>query len=79
MYYDKFMKGCGFWMARRLNTRPVSIFNWGHLITDMVYQGRLEIWRKLPPREIPNAEALFTNSTPKLREMMRISPGGKIG
>ena len=74
MEYDKFMKGCGFWMRRSPNTRSISIFNWGHLISYMVYDSRIEIWRNLPTREIPNAEALFTNSTPKLRKMMRISP-----
>ena len=72
MEYDRFMKGCGFWMRRRPQSKTVCIFNWGHLIAEMIYDRRIEIWHKQEPREIKGAESLYTNSTPKLRKMMRL-------
>lgn len=69
MFYDKFINGLGFWLQREHCC--IMIKDWEHLIRDMVYEGRLEIWHKVKPCELSKAQCLYTNSTPKLRKMMR--------
>lgn len=69
--YDKFIRGCGFEMRRHKHPNySLYIGNWEHIISDMVYDGKLTIWKRLEAPEILNAKALFTNLTPKLRKMM---------
>jgi len=71
------MKGCGFWMRRAYQNRVVSIFKWEDMIANMVYEGRLEIWRQVKGAEIKQ-ESLIINSTPKLRKMLhRLPPTGE--
>jgi len=71
MYYDKFINGLGFWLQKERNRRPIVIKNWEHLIRDMLYEGRIEIWHTVKPCEVSKAECFYTNSTPKLRKLMR--------
>ncbi len=71
MIYNRFISGLGFWMQCHRNSKTIWIRNWGHLIAEMIYDNRLEIWYKLSAGEVPRAESLATNSTPKLRKMMR--------
>jgi hypothetical protein len=69
--YEKFLKGCGFWMRRWKNV--ITIYPWEHLMAEMVYGNRIEIWRTVKGGEI-RSESLCTNSTPKLRKLMRALP-----
>ena len=73
MTNNEFMKGCGFWMRRAYQSRVVSIYKWEDMIADMIYQGRLEIWRQVKAAELPQ-ESLITNSMPKLRKMLHRDP-----
>lgn len=58
-------------MQRRQNSKPIWIRNWEHLIAELVYDKRITIWKQLSAPDILGAESLLTNSTPKLRKMMR--------
>ena len=70
MKYDEYMKGGGFWLERPRNTKVIVVSNWEAMIGDMIYTGALTIWRMVKSAEL-NANKLYTNSTPKLRKMMR--------
>lgn len=70
MDYDRFMKGCGFFMHRRPNSRIIHILPWDTILCDMVYAKSIQIWRVVKGDEIPST-GMITHSTPKLRKMMR--------
>lgn len=71
IYTEFFTSKLGFSMTLTASHRNVWIQNWEHLISDMIYNNQLVIWRKVDGSEVQKTKQLITNLTPKLRKMMR--------
>ncbi len=69
MTYDEFINSPIFSMTL-FPKRSVHIRKMNNLMADMIWQKRIEIWHKLDTNLQDNG-SLMTNSTPKLRKMMR--------
>ena len=73
MTYDEFIKSPIFSMRRNIygrQSRTIVISPLNALIAEMIRGECVEIWCRRNSN-LPNNGSLFTNSTPKLRKMMR--------
>lgn len=70
-YYKMLIQGHGFVLSHQRHSNAIVVKNWEYLISDMLYDKRISIWKRMESKDIDKAGCLHTNITPKLRELSR--------